>query len=123
MRPASGSSRPASRRSSVDLPAPFGPTSPIRARGGTTRLTSVRTGSAPYDFETPAATSEPVRRDMRDDLQHELLAPEIEGRRRLVEQQHRCLLRERAREHRTLQLAAAERTERTLRETLEFEAA
>src|SRR5215472_14322307 len=69
MRPASGSSSPASRRSSVDLPAPFGPTSPIRARGGTTRLTSSRTTSAPYDFVTPAATSEPVRRDMRNDLQ------------------------------------------------------
>src|SRR6266568_3231310 len=69
MRPASGSSSPASRRRSVDLPAPFGPTSPIRPRGGTTRLTSARTTSAPYDFETPAATSEPARRDMRDDLQ------------------------------------------------------
>src|SRR2546423_14382415 len=69
MRPASGSSRPTSSRSSVDLPAPFGPTSPIRARGGTTRLTSARTTSAPYDFVTPAATSEPARRDMRDDLQ------------------------------------------------------
>src|SRR6478736_6600631 len=69
MRPASGSSTPASRRSSVDLPAPFGPTSPIRARGGTTRPTARRTTSAPYDFETPAATSEPARRDMRNDLQ------------------------------------------------------
>src|SRR5581483_7643335 len=65
-RPESGSSSPARRRSSVDLPAPFGPTSPIRARGGTTRLTSARTISAPYDFEIPAATSEPARRDMRD---------------------------------------------------------
>jgi hypothetical protein len=36
-----------SRRSSVDLPAPFGPTSPIRARGGTTRSTPARTTSAP----------------------------------------------------------------------------
>src|SRR5215475_14730222 len=69
IRPASGSSSPASRRSSVDLPAPFGPTSPIRARGGTTRLTSARTTSAPYDFEIPAATSEPATRDMRNDLQ------------------------------------------------------
>src|SRR3954465_7864749 len=69
MRPSSGSSSPASRRRSVDLPAPFDPTSPIRARGGTTRLTSARTTSAPYDFETPAATSEPERRDMRNDLQ------------------------------------------------------
>src|SRR6266550_5900031 len=69
MRPASGSSSPASRRRSVDLPAPFGPTSPIRARRGTTRSTSARTTSTPYDFETPAATSEPARRDMRNDLQ------------------------------------------------------
>src|SRR5438105_15525348 len=69
MRPASGSSRPASRRSKVDFPAPYGPTSPIRARGGTTRSTSARTASAPYDFEIPAATSEPARRDMRNDLQ------------------------------------------------------
>src|ERR1700751_3602836 len=69
MRPASGSSSPASRRRSVDLPAPFGPTSPTRAGGGTKRLTSARTPSAPYAFETPAATSEPARRDMRNDLQ------------------------------------------------------
>jgi len=55
--PASGTSTPASRRRSVDLPAPFGPTRPIRARGGTTRSTPASTGSAACDFETPVAAS------------------------------------------------------------------
>src|SRR6185312_6115271 len=54
---------------------------------------------------------------------HELLAAEVERRRRLVEQEHGSLLCERAREHRTLQLAAAERAERPLGEALELEAA
>ena len=64
--PRSGSSSPASRRSSVDLPAPFGPTSPMRACGGTTRSTSARTTWAPCDFEIPAATSVPDGRGMRE---------------------------------------------------------
>ena len=57
-----------------------------------------------------------------DKLEHELLTAEVERRRRLVEQEHRRLLRERAREHGTLQLAAAERAERPLAEALEVEA-
>ena len=60
--PLSGASMPASSRRSVDLPAPFGPTSPIRACGGTTRSTPARTTCAPWDFETPVAAS-------TDDLQ------------------------------------------------------
>ena len=60
--PRSGASRPASSRSSVDLPAPFGPTSPIRDPGGTTRSTSARTTWAPWDFVTPAAASVPTER-------------------------------------------------------------
>ena len=59
---ASGSSSPASSRSSVDLPAPFGPTSPIRARGGTTRSTPARTTWAPCDFVTPDAARVPTGR-------------------------------------------------------------
>jgi hypothetical protein len=52
-------------RSSVDLPTPFGPTRPIRARAGTTRSTSARTTFAPWNFETPVAAS---RADLlRDD--------------------------------------------------------
>ena len=58
-----------------------------------------------------------------DELEHELLAAEVERRRRLVEQQHRRLLRERAREDRALQLAAAVRAERPFGEGLELEAA
>ena len=46
-RPSSGSSSPASSRSSVDLPAPFGPTSPSRERGPSVRSTWSRTVRAP----------------------------------------------------------------------------
>ena len=42
-----GRNRPASTASSVDLPTPFGPTSPIRSPGDTTRSTSSSTRLAP----------------------------------------------------------------------------
>ena len=43
IRPVSGSIWPATIRSSVDVPAPFGPTRPTRAPLGTNQLTSSRT--------------------------------------------------------------------------------
>src|SRR5205823_14925339 len=46
-----------------------------------------------------------------DELEHLLLAAQVERARRLVEEQQRRLLRERAREHDALELAPAERTE------------
>ena len=46
-----------------------------------------------------------------DELEHLLLAADVERRGRLVEEQHGRLLRDRAREHRPLALAAAERAE------------
>ena len=66
---------------------------------------------------------QPVPAQRVDELEHELLPAEIECRRRLVEQQHRRLLRERAREHCALELAAAERAERPLGEAFELEPA
>src|SRR6266704_5830440 len=50
--PSSGSSRPASRLSNVDLPAPLGPTSPIRSCSSIWKLTPAKTRSAPNDFPT-----------------------------------------------------------------------
>jgi hypothetical protein len=44
-------------RSSVDLPTPFGPTTPIRACGGTTSVTSCSTSCAPWYFVMFAAVS------------------------------------------------------------------
>ena len=51
--PASGASSPASSRRTVDLPTPFGPTSPMRARGPTSSDAFSRTTCAPWDFVTP----------------------------------------------------------------------
>src|SRR5438876_12354042 len=44
-------------RSSVDLPAPFGPTTPIRAPGGTVCERPSRTAADPYSFVMSRATS------------------------------------------------------------------
>ena len=44
--PASGAARPASRRSSVDLPTPLGPTRPTRSPSARTNETSSKRGSA-----------------------------------------------------------------------------
>src|SRR6266498_2742533 len=52
--PASGSSRPASMRSSVVLPAPFGPERPIRSRFFTCQETSARRTRSPYRFDRPS---------------------------------------------------------------------
>ena len=51
--PASGSSRPAMSRSSVDLPSPLRPTTPIRSPAATPSVTSCRTVRAAYPFPTP----------------------------------------------------------------------
>ena len=59
---------------------------------------------------------QPVRAERVDELEHLLLAPEVERRRRLVEQEDRRLLRERAGEDGALELAAGERAEAALRE-------
>ena len=52
-------SSPASTRSSVDLPIPFGPTMPIRSPGETTSETRSRTWRAAKLFEMSRAASEP----------------------------------------------------------------
>src|SRR5918995_594803 len=51
--PSFTSSVPPMIRSSVDLPAPFGPMIPIRAPSGTMRSTPWSTGQVPYDLCTP----------------------------------------------------------------------
>src|SRR5579884_1722426 len=53
-RPASGRSRPVVMRRVVDLPAPFGPTSPKKAPAGTTRLRSTTAGFRPKDLRRPS---------------------------------------------------------------------
>ena len=58
----------------------------------------------------------------RDELEHVLLVPDVERTRRLVEQQQLGALRERAREHGALQLAARERGQRAPGELHEIEA-
>src|SRR6266545_1489529 len=52
--PASGSSRPASMRRSVVLPAPFGPERPMRSRFFTCQETSARRTRSPYRFDSPS---------------------------------------------------------------------
>src|SRR5262249_17834306 len=47
-----GSSRPATRRKTVVLPAPLRPTSPTRSAGFICKVTPRRTSCAPYDFST-----------------------------------------------------------------------
>src|SRR6185312_6359888 len=55
--PPSGSSRPASRLSSVVLPAPLGPTRPMRSCASTRKETPCRISSAPYDFVRSVITA------------------------------------------------------------------
>ena len=55
--PCSGSSSPASSRSSVDLPAPFAPTRPTTSPGPTTRSSSVNRARAPWPAARPVAFS------------------------------------------------------------------
>src|SRR5581483_8615424 len=61
--------------------------------------------------------------ELGDELECLLLAADVERGRRLVEQQQRRLLRERAREHGPLPLAARERAERPRGEGVELEPA
>ena len=53
--PAWGEVTPASMRSSVVLPAPLGPTSPITSPGATTRFRSAKSSRSPCPAETPFA--------------------------------------------------------------------
>jgi hypothetical protein len=53
---------PASTRSRVDLPLPFGPTTPIRAPGGTLSESRSSTGVAPNSLLTFSAASVPRMR-------------------------------------------------------------
>src|SRR5207245_2496205 len=61
--PPSNGSPPASILSSVDLPAPFGPTSAMRAPRSTSKSTPAYTTLSPYALWTPlsVATRRPVR--------------------------------------------------------------
>ncbi len=52
--PASGSSSPATIRSSVDLPPPLGPSTPIREPASTSRSSPRRIARPPKDFVRPA---------------------------------------------------------------------
>ncbi len=54
--PLSGTSSPARAASSVDLPAPFGPTTPTREPGATVRETSASTSAGPRVTVRPVAT-------------------------------------------------------------------
>ena len=62
--PESGSSRPASTRSSVDLPIPFGPTTPIRLPGVTVSETRSSTTVSPKDLLIDRASRTPRARDI-----------------------------------------------------------
>ena len=64
----------------------------------------------------------PVEPELGDELEHLLLAAEVERGGRLVEQEQRRLLRERPREDSPLLLAAAQRAQRPARELDELEA-
>src|SRR3954447_400743 len=55
--PATGSSIPATVRSNVVLPAPFGPTSPTTTPGGTSNVTLSRTRCRPRSTETSLSRS------------------------------------------------------------------
>src|SRR3954466_12077383 len=55
--PASGSSSPASRRRSVDLPAPLAPTRPTTSPGATTRSSSVNSTRPAWPAARPLATN------------------------------------------------------------------
>ena len=58
--PASGVSTPASRRSSVDLPAPLGPTTPSTSPGATVSDTPARIVAAPCALLKSRAISVPL---------------------------------------------------------------
>ena len=60
--PASASSSPARMRSSVDLPPPFGPITPMRAPASTSKSSSSRICREPKLFATPRACSSDIRR-------------------------------------------------------------
>ena len=55
--PASGSVSPARTRRSVDLPVPFGPTTPTRCPGASVQDTALRTGSGPNESDRARAVS------------------------------------------------------------------
>ena len=58
--PASGWSTPASSRSSVDLPAPLGPTTPSTSPGATVTDTPARIVAAPCAFWMSRAINVPL---------------------------------------------------------------
>ena len=62
--PESGASSPASTRRSVDLPIPFGPTTPIRLPGVTVSEMRSRTTVSPKDLLIERAASTPRARGM-----------------------------------------------------------
>ena len=57
MRPASGASKPATRRSSVDLPEPEPPSSARNSPGATSRLSPSSASTAPKRFSTRSTRS------------------------------------------------------------------
>src|SRR4051794_37869489 len=58
-RPLAGRSSPASTRSNVVLPEPFGPRMPTNPFAGTPMVTPRRTAADPYEKKTSAACSNP----------------------------------------------------------------
>jgi hypothetical protein len=58
--PVEGCSRSARMRSSVDFPAPFGPTTPIRAPSATSKSSPWKTVHDPNDFSTPTRAASVV---------------------------------------------------------------
>src|SRR5882757_4908756 len=55
--PARGRSRPLTVRSTVDLPAPLGPTTQVIISGSSARSTPRRISAAPYPAQTPDSVS------------------------------------------------------------------
>ena len=95
--PASGCSRPASTRSSVDFPIPFGPTTPSRAPGFTVTDTPPSTTCAPWWRCTSLATSTstdatgpPLRSNTGGSGCRTRSRPCSRGRRRLARSSSRC---------------------------------
>ena len=67
MRPASGASKPAMSRSSVDLPEPDGPTTAVRLPAGTLEVDAGKRDDGAEDFDTPSTLSRLIaRRAARD---------------------------------------------------------
>ena len=71
--PASGGSSPAAMRSSVVLPAPFGPISPMRSPARTSSVTSRNSVRAPWLRATPSSRS-----SMRSKRLEEVAAVDVE---------------------------------------------